>query len=114
MSRYQFQYTLFLHWVLESKGSISSHSSLPTGILKSASGTVHHCLVPGSILTLPLTPQNVGLSLRKLIGSVDEILPILPATSRTEVGLQHAPWGWGWGRGLGDIPSYNLCTSWPD
>ncbi|XP_054052566.1 protein-tyrosine kinase 2-beta isoform X5 [Rissa tridactyla] len=29
--------------------------------------------------------KNVGLSLRKLIGSVDEILPILPATSRTEI-----------------------------
>ncbi|XP_059584075.1 protein-tyrosine kinase 2-beta isoform X7 [Alligator mississippiensis] len=31
--------------------------------------------------------KNVGLSLRKLIGSVDEILPVLPAASRTEVGL---------------------------
>ncbi|NXN50259.1 FAK2 kinase, partial [Rynchops niger] len=29
--------------------------------------------------------KNVGLSLRKLIGSVDEILPILPAASRTEI-----------------------------
>ncbi|XP_015715256.1 protein-tyrosine kinase 2-beta isoform X4 [Coturnix japonica] len=32
-----------------------------------------------------LVVKNVGLSLRKLIGSVDEILPILPATSRTEI-----------------------------
>ncbi|XP_035756621.1 protein-tyrosine kinase 2-beta [Egretta garzetta] len=32
-----------------------------------------------------LMVKNVGLSLRKLIGSVDEILPILPATSRTEI-----------------------------
>ncbi|XP_074847532.1 protein-tyrosine kinase 2-beta isoform X1 [Carettochelys insculpta] len=29
--------------------------------------------------------KNVGLSLRKLIGSVDDILPALPATSRTEI-----------------------------
>ncbi|XP_025049459.1 protein-tyrosine kinase 2-beta isoform X7 [Alligator sinensis] len=29
--------------------------------------------------------KNVGLSLRKLIGSVDEILPVLPAASRTEI-----------------------------
>uniref|UniRef100_A0A8C8RI93 Protein-tyrosine kinase 2-beta n=1 Tax=Pelusios castaneus TaxID=367368 RepID=A0A8C8RI93_9SAUR len=29
--------------------------------------------------------KNVGLSLRKLIGSVDEILPALPASSRTEI-----------------------------
>uniref|UniRef100_A0A8C5TJW7 Focal AT domain-containing protein n=1 Tax=Malurus cyaneus samueli TaxID=2593467 RepID=A0A8C5TJW7_9PASS len=33
----------------------------------------------------PSFPQNVGLSLRKLIGSVDEILPDLPAASRTEI-----------------------------
>ncbi|NWW84577.1 FAK2 kinase, partial [Rhynochetos jubatus] len=33
-----------------------------------------------------LVVKNVGLSLRKLIGSVDEILPVLPAASRTEVG----------------------------
>ncbi|NWH22062.1 FAK2 kinase, partial [Grus americana] len=32
-----------------------------------------------------LVVKNVGLSLRKLIGSVDEILPILPAASRTEI-----------------------------
>ncbi|XP_075606362.1 protein-tyrosine kinase 2-beta isoform X2 [Balearica regulorum gibbericeps] len=32
-----------------------------------------------------LAVKNVGLSLRKLIGSVDEILPILPAASRTEI-----------------------------
>ncbi|XP_075000861.1 protein-tyrosine kinase 2-beta isoform X3 [Calonectris borealis] len=32
-----------------------------------------------------LVVKNVGLSLRKLIGSVDEILPVLPATSRTEI-----------------------------
>ncbi|XP_064911573.1 protein-tyrosine kinase 2-beta isoform X6 [Columba livia] len=32
-----------------------------------------------------LVVKNVGLSLRKLIGSVDEILPILPASSRTEI-----------------------------
>ncbi|KFQ58771.1 Protein-tyrosine kinase 2-beta, partial [Pelecanus crispus] len=32
-----------------------------------------------------LMVKNVGLSLRKLIGSVDEILPILPAASRTEI-----------------------------
>uniref|UniRef100_A0A8C0HC48 Protein-tyrosine kinase 2-beta n=1 Tax=Chelonoidis abingdonii TaxID=106734 RepID=A0A8C0HC48_CHEAB len=29
--------------------------------------------------------KNVGLSLRKLIGSVDEILPVLPMASRTEI-----------------------------
>ncbi|XP_029452067.1 protein-tyrosine kinase 2-beta [Rhinatrema bivittatum] len=29
--------------------------------------------------------KNVGLTLRKLIGSVDEVLPNLPATSRTEI-----------------------------
>uniref|UniRef100_A0A672UC39 Protein-tyrosine kinase 2-beta n=1 Tax=Strigops habroptila TaxID=2489341 RepID=A0A672UC39_STRHB len=32
-----------------------------------------------------LVVKNVGLSLRKLIGSVDEILPVLPAASRTEI-----------------------------
>ncbi|NWX93030.1 FAK2 kinase, partial [Nothoprocta pentlandii] len=32
-----------------------------------------------------LAVKNVGLSLRKLIGSVDEILPALPAASRTEI-----------------------------
>ncbi|OPJ68347.1 protein-tyrosine kinase 2-beta isoform A [Patagioenas fasciata monilis] len=32
-----------------------------------------------------LVVKNVGLSLRKLIGSVDEILPVLPASSRTEI-----------------------------
>ncbi|NXE57243.1 FAK2 kinase, partial [Casuarius casuarius] len=32
-----------------------------------------------------LVVKNVGLSLRKLIGSVDEILPALPAASRTEI-----------------------------
>ncbi|XP_010142432.1 PREDICTED: protein-tyrosine kinase 2-beta [Buceros rhinoceros silvestris] len=32
-----------------------------------------------------LMVKNVGLSLRKLIGSVDEILPVLPAASRTEI-----------------------------
>lgn len=46
--------------------------------------------VPGAVLTLLLPPQNVGLSLRKLIGSVDEILPVLPAASRTEVGTRGA------------------------
>ncbi|KAG8534875.1 hypothetical protein GDO81_030054 [Engystomops pustulosus] len=29
--------------------------------------------------------KNVGLTLRKLIGSVDELLPSLPQSSRTEV-----------------------------
>ncbi|EPQ08030.1 Protein-tyrosine kinase 2-beta [Myotis brandtii] len=29
--------------------------------------------------------KNVGLTLRKLIGSVDSILPSLPASSRTEI-----------------------------
>ncbi|NXD12194.1 FAK2 kinase, partial [Nothocercus nigrocapillus] len=32
-----------------------------------------------------LAVKNVGLSLRKLLGSVDEILPVLPAASRTEI-----------------------------
>ncbi|NWV46739.1 FAK2 kinase, partial [Daphoenositta chrysoptera] len=32
-----------------------------------------------------LVVKNIGLSLRKLIGSVDEILPNLPSTSRTEI-----------------------------
>ncbi|NXS86730.1 FAK2 kinase, partial [Erpornis zantholeuca] len=32
-----------------------------------------------------LVVKNIGLSLRKLIGSVDEILPNLPTTSRTEI-----------------------------
>ncbi|NWR43656.1 FAK2 kinase, partial [Regulus satrapa] len=32
-----------------------------------------------------LVVKNVGLSLRKLIGSVDEILPNLPSSSRTEI-----------------------------
>ncbi|XP_050161865.1 protein-tyrosine kinase 2-beta isoform X4 [Myiozetetes cayanensis] len=32
-----------------------------------------------------LAVKNVGLALRKLIGSVDEILPALPAASRTEI-----------------------------
>ena len=32
-----------------------------------------------------LVVKNVGLSLRKLISSVDEMLPLLPATSRTEI-----------------------------
>uniref|UniRef100_A0A670ZGK0 Protein-tyrosine kinase 2-beta n=1 Tax=Pseudonaja textilis TaxID=8673 RepID=A0A670ZGK0_PSETE len=32
-----------------------------------------------------LVVKDVGLSLRKLIGSVDEILPALPASSRTEI-----------------------------
>ncbi|NWI95970.1 FAK2 kinase, partial [Pitta sordida] len=32
-----------------------------------------------------LAVKNIGLSLRKLIGSVDEILPDLPASSRTEI-----------------------------
>ncbi|NXD74170.1 FAK2 kinase, partial [Eolophus roseicapillus] len=32
-----------------------------------------------------LVVKKVGLSLRKLIGSVDEILPVLPAASRTEI-----------------------------
>lgn len=35
--------------------------------------------------------QNVGLCLRKLIGSVDDILPALSASSRTEVGLLVSP-----------------------
>ncbi|XP_026527316.1 protein-tyrosine kinase 2-beta-like [Notechis scutatus] len=32
-----------------------------------------------------LVVKDVGLSLRKLIGSVDDILPALPASSRTEI-----------------------------
>uniref|UniRef100_A0A8U7MPU3 non-specific protein-tyrosine kinase n=1 Tax=Corvus moneduloides TaxID=1196302 RepID=A0A8U7MPU3_CORMO len=44
-----------------------------------------------------LVVKNIGLSLRKLIGSVDEILPNLPSTSRTEVGAGMA----GTGRGVG-------------
>uniref|UniRef100_A0A8C3TSW7 non-specific protein-tyrosine kinase n=1 Tax=Catharus ustulatus TaxID=91951 RepID=A0A8C3TSW7_CATUS len=32
-----------------------------------------------------LVVKNIGLSLRKLIGSVDEILPNLPSSSRTEI-----------------------------
>ncbi|XP_053825282.1 protein-tyrosine kinase 2-beta-like isoform X2 [Vidua macroura] len=32
-----------------------------------------------------LVVKNIGLSLRKLIGSVDEILPDLPSSSRTEI-----------------------------
>lgn len=36
---------------------------------------------------LPSLSQNVGLTLRKLIGSVDSILPSLPASSRTEVSV---------------------------
>ncbi|XP_032071772.1 protein-tyrosine kinase 2-beta isoform X2 [Thamnophis elegans] len=32
-----------------------------------------------------LVVKDVGLSLRKLIGSVDDILPVLPASSRTEI-----------------------------
>ncbi|NWU96315.1 FAK2 kinase, partial [Upupa epops] len=32
-----------------------------------------------------LVVKNVGLSLRKLLGSVDEILPVLPSSSRTEI-----------------------------
>ncbi|XP_010287912.1 PREDICTED: protein-tyrosine kinase 2-beta-like, partial [Phaethon lepturus] len=32
-----------------------------------------------------LVVKNVGLSLRKLIGSVDEILPVLPAACRPEI-----------------------------
>lgn len=36
---------------------------------------------------LPFLSQKVGLSLRKLIGSVDSILPSLPASSRTEVSV---------------------------
>lgn len=59
-----------------------------------------HVPVPGVILTLPPSLQNVGLSLRKLIGSVDEILPILPAASRTEVGPGGKEWGLVWGRML--------------
>uniref|UniRef100_A0A8C9KZP0 Focal AT domain-containing protein n=1 Tax=Serinus canaria TaxID=9135 RepID=A0A8C9KZP0_SERCA len=30
-------------------------------------------------------PQNIGLSLRKLLGSVDHVLPDLPPSSRTEI-----------------------------
>lgn len=36
---------------------------------------------------LPFLSQKVGLTLRKLIGSVDSILPSLPASSRTEVSV---------------------------
>lgn len=49
--------------------------------------------IPGSMLTLLPSLQNVGLSLRKLIGSVDEILPVLPAASRTEVGARRREGG---------------------
>lgn len=38
-------------------------------------------------VTLPPLSQNVGLTLRKLIGSVDDLLPSLPSSSRTEVGV---------------------------
>lgn len=75
---------------------------LPNGILDSVAQTIpmHHFPVPGVIPTLPPSLQNVGLSLRKLIGSVDEILPILPTTSRTEVGPGRRERGLTWGRVL--------------
>uniref|UniRef100_A0A8C0Z8N4 Focal AT domain-containing protein n=1 Tax=Cyanistes caeruleus TaxID=156563 RepID=A0A8C0Z8N4_CYACU len=40
---------------------------------------------PPGIHPYPPFPQDIGLSLRKLIGSVDEILPDLPPSSRTEI-----------------------------
>lgn len=83
-----------------SLGHVSHHAPLPNGIPDSVAQTVPMpCFpVPWTTPTLPLSPQNVGLSLRKLIGSVDEILPILPASSRTEVGPGRRKRGlvWGW------------------
>lgn len=87
-------------WVND--GRVPHHAPLPNRILDSAAQTIpmYHSPVPlpGSVLTQPPSLQNVGLSLRKLIGSVDEILPVLPAASRTEVGPGRRKRGPAWGQ----------------
>ncbi|XP_023802107.1 protein-tyrosine kinase 2-beta-like [Cyanistes caeruleus] len=55
---------------------LESSPTIPTGNPPGSEPGIH---------PYPPFPQDIGLSLRKLIGSVDEILPDLPPSSRTEI-----------------------------